>query len=459
MGGCDGGRPRKTQPFQNCNGQRRTFCRVCTCTQFVQQNQRVIAGLFHHFHNILHVRGEGGQALFDALFISDIRINLLEYGKLTGRKCRNMQPALGHHGQQTCGFQCYGLTARIWPGNHQGGIFRSSHCHIDWNHFLFLNQRMTCLLQIHQTAFIHSRCIGFHHYREFPLGKVEIHLCQQLLVVHQIMEVFCNRTGQFGQNPFDFCFFCQLQLTELIVQVHDNLRFDEDGRSGVGLVMDNAGDSAPVFGLDRHYIPAVTHGNDGILQKCLIIAGTDNLSQAVSDGFILPYDSAADVPQFRRCTVRHFVFRNDAAVNVVCQPRKGRQDFCHAHENGQFRQITLKPGKHVAGYPDVIQYLQKLTHGQGSALPAEMKRRFDVINLTQRCITLGHNGTACFTGFLQGFPDFADVRIWSQLCDALFRHHTAGLLPEHLDDFRILQYLKRLLIHSFSCIYPTPVSV
>ena len=233
MGGGNGRGALPAQTLQNGNGQCRTFRRIGPRTQLVQKHQRIRSGFFHHLNDILHVRGKGGQTLLDALLIADIGENILKYRKLAGGQRRNVQPALCHHGKQSHRFQSDRFAAGIRPRHNQCGIAGAAACcHMDRHHFFLIDERMTCLLQIHISLLIDDGTFCPHHDRQLPLGEDHIQLRQKLLIVAQIVKMLCHISRKFCQNPLDFRLLCQFKLPQLIVQIHDDLRLDEEGGTG-----------------------------------------------------------------------------------------------------------------------------------------------------------------------------------------------------------------------------------
>ena len=56
---------------------------------------------FRMADNVGHVRREGGQALFDALFIADVGQHFVKHRQAAAVRSRNHQAAHHHQGEQT----------------------------------------------------------------------------------------------------------------------------------------------------------------------------------------------------------------------------------------------------------------------------------------------------------------------------------------------------------------------
>ena len=98
MGGGDGEDASLPEVAQNRLGQRRTLLRVGAGAKFVNQHQGVGGYLLQDGAQVLDVRAEGGQGLFDALLVADVGIDAVQQGKLGGLG-GDVQPGVGHQCQ------------------------------------------------------------------------------------------------------------------------------------------------------------------------------------------------------------------------------------------------------------------------------------------------------------------------------------------------------------------------
>ena len=252
------------QSFDDGNGQRRTLCRVCTGAQFVEQHQRVICHLIHDTYDICHVRREGRKALFDALFIPNIRKYMIKHRQFGIIKSRNMQTSLSHQGKETQCFQSNGLTASIGTSDQQCGKFLTQ-INICGYYCLGIQQRMSTLVDVDIALCIELRLSPIHCHGQGRFCKDKVQLCQQFQIAFNRNSVCCHQIRQHQQDLFNFFFFLRLQLLDLIIQLDDAQRLHKQCGTSIGLIVDHAGEGTSVFRLDGHAVSVISDGNHKIL--------------------------------------------------------------------------------------------------------------------------------------------------------------------------------------------------
>ena len=99
MGGTCHLGPQLPAEFDDRNCQCRALGRVGTGAQLVKQYQASIIALLGNLHNVLHMRGERGQGLLNALLVANVRKYRLKGGNAAVVRHRNMQAALRHQGK------------------------------------------------------------------------------------------------------------------------------------------------------------------------------------------------------------------------------------------------------------------------------------------------------------------------------------------------------------------------
>ena len=67
------------QPLQDALRQRGAFGWISACAKLIKEHQILRRYLLHDGHDVLHMPGERGQALFDGLLIANIGKDLLKH--------------------------------------------------------------------------------------------------------------------------------------------------------------------------------------------------------------------------------------------------------------------------------------------------------------------------------------------------------------------------------------------
>ena len=139
--------------------------------------------------------GEGGQALLDALLVTDVRQHPFVNGHFTAVPGGDVQAALGHQGQQTQCFQRNSLTAGVGAGDDQG-IKSAPQFDVDGHRRFFVQQRMAGLPQADQAVSPHLGPDGVHFVAQFAPGKDQVQLHQGVVVPLDVPPVGGGIGGQ-----------------------------------------------------------------------------------------------------------------------------------------------------------------------------------------------------------------------------------------------------------------------
>ena len=209
--------------------------------------------------------GEGTQRLFDALLVSDIRVDLFEHGQLRAVQRRDMKAGLAHQRQQPDRFQRDGFAAGVRSRDDQK-IERVAETDINRNHFVFVDQRMTRTSKDDPPLRVKNRRGRVHIHRELRPRENKIEFDQ---IIHIPLDLFAVDRGflrELRENFLDLACLFDLQRADVIVQTHDRHRLDENRRAGRGLIMDHAGDLRAVLGLDRKAVSPVADCNHCVLK-------------------------------------------------------------------------------------------------------------------------------------------------------------------------------------------------
>ena len=122
------------------------------------------------------MRGEGTQALFDALLIANICEDLLKDSDLRMLVCGNVQTCLGHKCEQAHRFERNRFTTCVRARNHHHEEFVPQ-VEVD-RHYFSGQQWMACIVQVHIARVVQARFGSAHHASITCLCQVQIELCQ-----------------------------------------------------------------------------------------------------------------------------------------------------------------------------------------------------------------------------------------------------------------------------------------
>ena len=113
-----------------------------------------------------------------------------------------------------------------------------------------LQQRMARLAQRQFAGLGKDRHSGDHIHGHHRLGVDEIHLAQIVRGRHQIRQRRADELREFEEDALDFALLLELQLADLVFQLHHLQRFDEDRLAAGRFVVDKARQA--LLGGSRH---------------------------------------------------------------------------------------------------------------------------------------------------------------------------------------------------------------
>ena len=356
----------QVQALDDRHGQRRALDRVGARAEFVDEHQRVLVGLFQDVHDVRHVGRERGQRLLDGLFIADVREDLLENAHFALVVRREHEAGGRHEGHEAQRLDGHGLAAGVRAGDDQRVEFFSQ-TDVGLHDLPRVDERVAGILEVDDACIVQMRSGRLHGVGHLCLGKDQVQVDAALVALFRFT---VNRPGlvrQVSEDPLDLLPLLAEQDTDLVVRLDDGHRLDEDGGSGVRSVLDDARDVRLVLALDRHDVPAVAHGDDGVLQDRRVVGRMDDAVELVADLHLLLAQLPPDVFQFRRRIVRHAVLRQDRREDALLKVLlRG-----HRIEVGRQRRVHAFAGRvPVRKAPDGAQgraHRQQFAHGQDTA--------------------------------------------------------------------------------------------
>ena len=234
--------------------------------------------------------------------------------------CRYVQAGLSHESKKSHGFQAYRLTTGVRAGDDQQ-VIGVSQTDIHRNDHPAVNQRMPCPAKIYDPVLIEVRHSGIHFSGKLRAGKDEIQRSQHFHVGYEIFAVFRCLFTEGSKDLLNLRLFVSLQLTDVIVQLHDRHGLDKQRGAGGGLVMDHTRHLGAVFGADRDTVTAVTLGDQCVL-KILSRRSVDDLRKLGMDPLLGQMDLPADPAKLGGGVVRDLFFGEDAAADLTAQGYK-----------------------------------------------------------------------------------------------------------------------------------------
>ena len=130
-----------TDVLDDRDGEGRALDRVGARAQLVEEDEGIAVRLVEDIDNGLHVRGEGGKALLDALLVADVGEDAGKDAHRAAVARRDVQSALRHQAEQTERFETDGLAAGVGACDDEG-IEAAAHLNVDGHGLGGIEQRM-----------------------------------------------------------------------------------------------------------------------------------------------------------------------------------------------------------------------------------------------------------------------------------------------------------------------------
>ena len=282
------------QPLQNTDGQRCTLGRVGARAQLVQQGQGRRAGQLQNAADPLHMAGEGRQALFDALLITDVNEIFVKMADNAALMRRDQEPVLRHRVEQAGCFQRYGLAAGVGAGDNEGVIV-AAQLNVHRHDLFLVDERVAGLVQLEIDLVADGGHKGVLLHGQPCLGQQQVDLEHCLIAVGKLRLKRADLIREGGQDAGDLLLLLRAQLHNAGVGLDYGGRLHKDGRACGGYIVDNAADLTAVFGADRHDIAAVAQRDNRVLQKFIGGGVADDIIQLGTDGILGLADFAAQI--------------------------------------------------------------------------------------------------------------------------------------------------------------------
>ena len=282
----------------------------------------MVTAFLQNPNDVRHMGRKRGQILLNALFIADIREDMVEHADLTSVIHWNMKSAFRHQAEKSDGLKCDCLAAGIGAGDHQSVEILSQR-YIDGHRRILRQKWMTGMIQ-DDIRFRNLRLHAVEIIGELCLREDQIQSCQDLEIRTDLFTVCSTFRRQLHKDPLDLQFLPGCQFPKLVVGFHRSHRFDKQSRTAGRNIMYQAGHRIFVFRLYRYDVAVGSHRDDGLLQRFCITGGGNDLIQCLSCPTRSRTHLPSDICKFGGCTVRDLIF-----------PYNGGSDF--------FFQRTVRP--------------------------------------------------------------------------------------------------------------------
>ena len=106
---------------------------------------------------------------------------------------------------------------------------------------------------------------------EFGLRKGKIEISKRANPRTDLGRFMPHVPGEFGQNPRNFVGFVELELTEVVVELHHHHRLNVQGNPTPRLIVYEPFDFAFVAGLDGDHIAPIAYRDNRFLERVAVL--------------------------------------------------------------------------------------------------------------------------------------------------------------------------------------------
>ena len=124
---------------------------------------------------------------------------------------------------------------------------------------------MTGAVQVDRVVLGQVRLAGVQLKRQLGACEDEVEGAQRLVVLADGFRALCHTSRQLGENALDLLLLASLEYLELVVDLDDLCRLDEQRRARTRGVVHKSRYVTAVLGLDRHDETSVSLGDDSFL--------------------------------------------------------------------------------------------------------------------------------------------------------------------------------------------------
>ena len=303
------------QLVQNSERQCRPLFRVRPRAHLVDEHQAVRFRFAQNINDVAHVRAKSRERLLDALFVSNIRKNLLKERQTAALQRRQEQPALRHGRKQADHLECNRLATGIRAGDDERPVLIRNRDR-NRNHFLCIDQRVPARANIDCIILVKSNGHGPHPNGQCRLGENQIQIGQNVQICLHFIGISPSQGGKLQQNPLDLLLLLFFQHPQAVVRLNNAHGLNEQRRAAGRLPVNQPRDIAAVFLLHRDNIPPISHGDDRILQMRRMLFAADDRIELFAHKCVFVSLPAPNIPQRRRCLIRNLLFTQNRVIDA-----------------------------------------------------------------------------------------------------------------------------------------------
>ena len=240
-----------------------------------------------HLDDRRQVCGEGGQALRDRLLVADVGIDAPEHRQPAAGRRRHVEPALRHEREEPDALERHRLAAGVGAGDHEHPVLAAepqAHRHglrraldPEPRRQLRHQQRMAGVdqLELGPRALEDLRRVRVHRDRQQRHRLDRVELAERR--GHRLDRggARADAGGELLQDAHDLAPLGVLQLDDVVVELDRRQRLDEQARARARAAVDDAGELAPLLGLQQQHVAVVARRDDAVLQQPLALGAPE----------------------------------------------------------------------------------------------------------------------------------------------------------------------------------------
>lgn len=392
-----------------------------------------------------HVRGKGREALLDALLVADVGVDVRVDGDDGVRRRRQIAARLGeqhHHAER---LHADRLAARVRAGDEQHAVVLAD-ADVYRHDFVLRDEGMARLAKVRAALAVELRAVCLHHLREARLGEGEVEVAEDAAVLGERPAVLVDLGGQVAQDALDLLLLGERQLLDVVVELDDGHRLDEERRARGRLVVDDAREARAVLLLDGDDVALVAHGDDGVLEEFLVLGIVEDARDALLDVRLGGVELAADAPQLDARVLAHGAVLVDG---VVEQALELAEDLDAPRPRLERRRLHLAVAEEVLDISHRVEGahdardLVEVEHGPHLHF---LQMRPDVEDAAERRCGRREDGHG-LCRLLDPLDGFVEVARRQHRLGALLADQRGGTAREHLPDPVVFHDLIGFLFH------------